>query len=125
MKLDDGKMPLELIPPKALLLVAEAYQVGQRKYPPRNWERGMRWGKVYGALLRHAFAWWAGERRCPKDGQHHLAAVVFCALSLMTYEETHPDLDDRSPDWEDPRERERRDRELAELVGRGRLDGSS
>lgn len=102
LKLDAQKPPMELLPPRALLLVAEAYQVGQRKYPHRNWERGMRWGRVYGAMIRHALQWWAGQRRCPEDGQHHLAAVVFCALTLMTYEETHLEWDDRSPDWIEP-----------------------
>src|SRR5258708_39855322 len=93
-KYDQGKLRFDLLPVKPLGLVAEVYTIGAKKYADRNWELGIQWGRVFGALLRHAFKWWGGERRDP-DGQHHLASVVWCALALMEYEETHQELDDR------------------------------
>ena len=94
-KYDKEKLRFDLIPVRPLEEVARVYTIGARKYADRNWEGGMKWGRLYGALLRHAFAWWWGERFDKDNGQHHLAAVVFNALALMEYEEIHPELDDR------------------------------
>lgn len=92
---DADKLRFDLIPVRPLELVAEVYTIGAKKYADRNWEKGLKWGRVFAAMMRHAWAWWRGEIRDPKDGQHHLASVVWCALTLMEYEVTHPELDDR------------------------------
>lgn len=92
---DDGKLRYDLLPIGPLAEVAKVYTIGARKYADRNWERGLRWGRVYAALQRHANAWWRGEKLDQQDGQHHLASVVWCALALMEYENAHPELDDR------------------------------
>jgi Domain of unknown function (DUF5664) len=94
-KKDEGKLRFDLIPVEPLRRVAEVYTIGAGKYSDRNWERGLQWGRVYAALQRHANAWWGGEGYDKVDGQHHLASVVWCALALMEYENTHPELDDR------------------------------
>lgn len=91
---DADKLRFDLIPPRPLELVAEVYTIGAKKYADRNWEKGLKWGRVFAAMMRHAWKWWRGEQRDP-DGQHHLASVVWCALALMEYELTHPELDDR------------------------------
>jgi hypothetical protein len=95
LKHDADKLRFDLLPVKPLELVAEVYTIGAKKYEDRNWEKGLKWGRVFGALMRHAWAWWRGERKDQKDGQHHLASVCWCALALMEYEDTHPELDDR------------------------------
>lgn len=92
---DKGKARFDLIPAGPLWRVAEVYAMGAKKYNDRNWENGITWGRVFAALCRHAWAWWKGERFDREDGQHHLASVVWCALALMEYEETHPEFDDR------------------------------
>jgi len=61
----------------------------------RNWERGYAWSKSFGALMRHAWAFWRGEDIDEETGSHHLAAVVFHAFALMEYSQTHPEKDDR------------------------------
>jgi hypothetical protein len=61
----------------------------------RNWEKGMRWGRVFGALMRHAWAWWRGEKLDPENGQHHLASVAWCALALLAYDLRGVGEDDR------------------------------
>lgn len=86
----------DLLPPKALWLLAEVYGRGALKYEARNWEKGVEWSKLFAALQRHAWKFWAGESIDPDDGQHHLASVAWMALALMEMEETHPELDDRS-----------------------------
>lgn len=94
-KNDADKLRFDLIPVRPLEQLAAVYTMGAKKYSDHNWRKGMRWGRVFGALLRHAFAWWRGERLDPVDGQHHLASVAWCALSLMEYEDICPHLDDR------------------------------
>lgn len=96
MKKDAGKLRYDLIPVRPLAEVARVYTIGAAKYEPRGWEKGMAWGRIWGAMLRHSMRWWGGEKFDPVDGQHHLASVAWCALALMEYEETHPELDDRT-----------------------------
>jgi hypothetical protein len=94
-KLDKNKPRFDLLPPNPLFEVAKVFTLGASRYGDRNWETGMRWGRVFAALMRHAWRWLRGESR-DEDGLHHLACVAFCALALMEYETTHPELDDRS-----------------------------
>jgi hypothetical protein len=85
----------ELLPAAALWAVAEHFGKGAEKYAARNWERGYAWSLSYGALMRHAFAYWGGEDVDPETGSPHMAAVVFHALALLTFADTHPEKDDR------------------------------
>ena len=91
---DDDKLRFDLIPAKPLEKLARVYTIGAKKYSPRNWEKGLSWGRVFAAMCRHTWAWWRGETHDP-DGQHHLSSVAWCAFALMEYETTHPELDDR------------------------------
>lgn len=86
----------DLIPVEALNEVAKLYGAGAAKYEDRNWEKGYAWSLSYGALQRHVNAFWGGESTDEETGRHHLAAVVFHALALMQFEQTHPEMDNRS-----------------------------
>ena len=94
-KHDDGKLRYELIPPDALAALAYVYTIGAKKYDDWNWRKGMSWGRVYGALFRHLIAWQQGETYDLDDGQEHLAAVAWCAFTLMEYERLEVGTDDR------------------------------
>lgn len=87
----------DLIPADPLWQVAECYGRGALKYADRNWERGYPWHLSFAAMQRHANLFWAGEDRDPESGSHHLAAVVFHALALIEFGDTHPEKDDRPP----------------------------
>jgi len=100
-KHDDGKIRYDLIPAYPLFETARAFTIGATKYSDRNWEQGMSWSKYFAAMMRHAWAWWSGERDDPKDGQHHLAAVIFCAMALMEYQRRSSGTDDRPPAYLD------------------------
>lgn len=86
---DSGKERFDLLPPEALFEVARVYTMGAAKYADRNWEGGLAYGRVFAAMLRHAWRWWRGERNDPVDGQHHLSSVVWCGLALLHYD-LHP-----------------------------------
>ena len=92
---DTGKLRYDLLPPGPLEEVVRVYTIGAAKYTDRNWEKGLLWGRVFAAMMRHAWSWWRGEKYDQKDGQHHLASVAWCALALLEFENTHPELDDR------------------------------
>ncbi len=94
-KYDTNKLRYDLIPVIPWGEVASVYTMGAKKYTDRNWEHGITWSRIYGALQRHANAYWGGETHCSIDKQHHLSSVVWCALTLMEFERTHPELDDR------------------------------
>ena len=84
----------DLIPASGLEELACVYGRGSKKYVDRNWEKGYKWGLSFGAMMRHAWAFWRGESR-DELGNHHLGCVAWHALTLMQFEQRHPELDDR------------------------------
>ncbi|AXH70500.1 hypothetical protein HOT75_gp113 [Gordonia phage Daredevil] len=86
---------VDLLPVRPLLKVAEHYGVGAKKYAERNWEAGYSWSLSYQSLMRHALQFWAGEDIDEETGTPHMAAVVFHALALMEFMETHREFDNR------------------------------
>lgn len=99
---DAGKARYDLIPAEALDELARVYGIGAAKYGDHNWRKGLAWGRVFGAMMRHAWAWWRGETYDPVDGQHHLASVAWGALTLMSYEMSKSGTDDRITSTLDP-----------------------
>ena len=85
-KLDEGKDRFELIPPEPLFALAKLYTDGATKYGDRNWEKGMSYMRLFGALCRHAFKWARGESWDvdPKTGAitHHMIQVMWCAAGI-------------------------------------------
>lgn len=92
---DKGKLRYDLIPAYPLEELAWVYTMGAQKYADRNWEKGISWCRIFAAMMRHAWAWFRGEERDPKDGQLHLSSVAWCAFALMEYGQTHTEFDDR------------------------------
>jgi len=98
LKFDYGKERYDLIPGDSLDQLAHVYTYGASKYADNNWRKGMSWGRCFGAMMRHAWAWWRGEKLDEESGCHHLAMTAWYCFSLMNYEKTHPDKDDRVKD---------------------------
>lgn len=95
-KKDDADKPrMDLLPPDALFAVAEVLTFGAKKYAPRNWEKGMNWGRLSGAALRHLFRWAAGEELDPETNLPHLAHFACCALMLLSLTLRNIGHDDR------------------------------
>lgn len=94
-KKDEGKLRYDLIPAHPLQELAYVYTIGAKKYGDNNWRSGIAYSRIIAALMRHLEAWRMGRAVDPDDGQHPLASVAWCALTLMEYENTHPEFDDR------------------------------
>lgn len=102
---DQDKDRVDLFPPEAIFAISRVLSYGARKYAPRNWEKGMSWGRVFGALMRHLWAWWGGKGPTTKNflfgdtdtetGFSHLWHAGCCLVFLIAYEERGVGDDDR------------------------------
>lgn len=105
-KHDGGKVRLELLPPELLYGTATILTFGAEKYDDRNWELGMKWSRVFGALMRHLWSWWGGKGPSrvnflfgeldEETGHSHLWHAACCIAFLITYEEREVGEDDRA-----------------------------
>ena len=94
-KVDEGKRRMDLVPPEAILSLADVLTKGALKYPERNWEKGMDWGRVFAAAMRHMWAFWGGEDKDPDSGQLHVEHALCCLAFLVTYAKRDVGDDDR------------------------------
>ena len=71
----------------------------------------MDWGRVFGACMRHLWAWWGGQNPTTKSflfgdldtetGYSHLWHALACVVFLTTYEERQVGTDTRFKQQED------------------------
>lgn len=94
-KHDSGKARMDLLSPYALEQIAQVMTAGAKKYGDNNWRGGLLWSRVFGALMRHAWAYWRGEDLDAETGINHLAHCGCCIMFLLEYSKTHVELDDR------------------------------
>lgn len=95
LKDDQDKVRMELLPPELLIGTAKVLTFGAKKYTDRNWELGTKWSRVFGALQRHLWAWWGGERFDTETGYSHLWHAACCLAFLIAYEARKTGTDDR------------------------------
>lgn len=94
-KHDGGKLPVHLLPPDGIETITKVLEFGQAKYGARNWEKGMSFSRLYGAAIRHLFAWWSGKDNDAESGLPHIAHAACCLLFLVTYTARKIGTDDR------------------------------
>lgn len=99
-KFDQEKNRVELISPFALEELGKVLTFGAKKYDARNWENGIHFSRILGAILRHTYAYMRGETRDPETGLSHMAHAMCECMFLLHFERTKPDFDDR-PKYED------------------------
>lgn len=94
---DSGKIRFDLFPAAALEEVGKVLTYGANHYEDRNWETGIKFGRIFGAAMRHCWAWWRGEELDLESGCHHLAHAAAELLFLLTYINREMwELDDRA-----------------------------
>lgn len=82
---DEGKLPLDLLSPHALEETAKVLAFGADKYGAYNWTKGIKYSRVFAALMRHLWSFWRGKRVDPETGLHHLAHAMCCLMFLLHY----------------------------------------
>jgi len=92
---DTAKLRFDLIPAQVLEDLARVYTVGAEKYADRNWEKGISWGRVFAAIMRHLWAFWKGEDNDPEDGLPHTIHAAWGCFALTEYMRTCRRQDDR------------------------------
>lgn len=92
---DLGKLRFDLVPAVPLEDLARIYTYGSQKYADRNWEKGIEWGRIFAAMMRHLWAFWRGETVDLESGMPHMAHAAWGCFTLLEYMRTHPELDDR------------------------------
>jgi hypothetical protein len=85
----------DLIPVEPLEELARVYGYGATKYEDDNWRKGYAWCWSFGAMMRHAWAFWRGEERDAESGCLHLAHVAWHAFTLMWFWSNHRGTDGR------------------------------
>lgn len=100
-KHDSSKIRMELLPVNAMSQIAKVFTFGAKKYDDFNYMKngGLKTSRVYGALLRHVFAWFGGETREPETGESHLAHAGCCIMILLELEKFGTNID--KPDYYD------------------------
>jgi hypothetical protein len=95
LRYNEGKPRYDLIPPDVMEALAAHYAAGAKKYEDRNWEKGMKWTTCFASLMRHAWAWLAGEDYDQETGSLHMVAVAWNAFALAAYQLRKTGTDDR------------------------------
>ena len=95
LKYDDAKPRTDLVSSIAMLEIGKVLAYGVGKYGPNNWRKGIAWGRLIGAVLRHIFAWMRGEDNDQESGLPHLSHALTTLMMLVEFEQTRRDLDDR------------------------------
>ena len=95
LKADGNKLRYDLIPAGPLKEVVKILSYGSLKYDDRNWEKGMKWSRPFGAAMRPLWAWWGGETLDEDTGCSHVAHAAVNLLFLLEFENTKPEFDDR------------------------------
>ena len=96
-KYDQGKARMDLLPPEFLFGTAYILEFGANKYAERNWEKGMSYGRVFAALMRHLWQWWNPFESDldAETGKSHLWHASCCLAFLIAYEARGVGFDDR------------------------------
>lgn len=94
-KHDQGKLQVGLVSQIFLMGLARVLTFGAKKYAAHNWRLGIEYSRLFDALQRHLWAWWAGEETDPESGESHLDHAACCLMFLRELSQTRKDLDDR------------------------------
>jgi len=94
-KADNEKLRYDLLSVDAIEDLVRVLNFGASKYADRNWEKGIKWGRVYSAAQRHLTAFWRGEDMDPETGIPHIAHAMCNCMFLLHYMKHNKEFDDR------------------------------
>lgn len=88
-KHDNGKPRLDLLPPEALIEIANVFTHGAARYGDHNWRQGLPHSRTIAAALRHIMAFQGGADIDNGEGGtncHHLACAIVELMFALTFE---------------------------------------
>jgi hypothetical protein len=85
-KLDAGKLPVDLLPMRALLEVAKVLRFGAEKYEREGWRTVKPRRRYYAAAMRHIIDRALGRKLDPESGLPTLAHAACDLLFLLAFE---------------------------------------
>jgi len=95
-KYDQAKSRLDLIPPETIQALGDVLTYGAVKYGDHNWLKGMQWHRLFGAAMRHLWAFWSGKDLDEESKLPHLYHALACVAFLITYQARDIGEDDRT-----------------------------
>lgn len=95
LKYDADKPRMDLLPPEAMIGLAQVLSYGAAKYDEHNWRNGMSYSRLMAALQRHYTAFAMGEDIDQESGLPHIDHMMCCAAFLSTFQKTGTGTDDR------------------------------
>lgn len=97
---NEGKLPMHLISPYAIELLAQGLRYGAGKYGDRNWERGLAFTKgVLASLERHIIELKKGNDVDEESGLSHAALLMTNSMFLAHM--MHPEIAFEYKKWDD------------------------
>lgn len=94
-KYDADKPRMDLLDADAIEELSHVLAFGAHKYAAHNWRKGITYGRLVAAALRHLFAILRGEDRDMETGLLHAAHAMCCCMFLVSLMKRRPDMDDR------------------------------
>ena len=79
----------DLLPFSALLKLAKQFENANKKYPERNWEKGIPMHCFLDSALRHLFKYLDGQ-----NDEDHLLSALWNIICAVWTEEKHPEMQD-------------------------------
>lgn len=95
---DADKVPYDLLSPEFLEGISKVLAYGAKKYEPYNWAKGIKYSRVFAALMRHLWAFHRGETNDKETNMPHLWHAGCCLMFLTHYEakrRKYREFDDR------------------------------
>lgn len=94
-KVTEGKVRVELVPGSFVMAISKVLMHGVKEYGAWDWLKGRSWMEIFGATLRHLYAWARGEELDPKSGLPHLDHAATNIMFLSTWGRIKKGTDDR------------------------------
>ena len=92
-----GKTRFDLVPPEHTQAIAEILTMGaEKKYAPRNWEKGIPYSELYASAARHINSFLKGEYYDKESGLLHVSHACWnlMAIEVMIIRGRSAELDD-------------------------------
>jgi hypothetical protein len=91
-KYDEGKPRFDLIPPDAMLLIADVFTYGAKKYGENNWQGVEPSTRYLAAAYRHLNAYQRGETLDEGSGLNHLGHAIASLIMFYCLEKELEDM---------------------------------